>query len=252
MDAPTDRKGGCGMNSGFRLLVAGACLVLAARASLAQPAKAAQVLFLAGGSYHDYESAPKILMQDLQNYLGGRIQLDFVLSHDLGLLGDAGKYDLVMLNLCEQSELSSEQRAGFLKAVRGGVPVVALHCTFWCFQKWPEFREVLGAFVPDHAKYGPMCLETVPDASSGTAGVPGKFELTDEPYMVNERDSSIRVLVRTCKSYEGRTGPEPEVWTKTFGLGRVFAMTFGHDLKSQRDPNYLTLLGNGVQWALGR
>jgi hypothetical protein len=200
------------MNPAFWWFAAGTCLALAAAPEArAQSEKSARVLFLAGGSYHDYEQAPKVLIGDLQDKLGSRVKLDFVLSGDLGLLRDAGKYDLLMLNLCQQTELSPEQKSGFLEAVRGGVPVVALHCTFWCFQKWPEFREVLGAFVPGHAKYGPMCLETAADAGSGTAGLPGQFELTDEPYMVNERDPSMHVWVRTCKSYEGRGGAEPVV-----------------------------------------
>ncbi len=91
-----------------------------------------------------------------------------------------------------------------------------------------------------------------------------------------DRDPSIRSLVQTCKTYkvaqsvtvrgpdgtqvvggmsgdtgQDRSGPEPEVWTKTFGKGRVFAMTFGHDLSAQKDPNYLRLLQNGISWDLG-
>ena len=62
-------------------------------------------------------------------------------------------------------------------------------------------------------------------------GVEPTFTLTDEPYIVNERDPDMHVIVRTCESVQGRPGTEPEVWTKTYSKGKIFAMTFGHDAR---------------------
>ncbi|MBI3682308.1 MAG: ThuA domain-containing protein [Acidobacteria bacterium] len=220
---------------------------------LFQPAPV-RVLFLVGGDYHDYDEAPRVLADALRKKMAGAVPIEFHITKDLHLLRaeELSKFDLLMLNLCQQTELSDRQKEGLLGAVRGGLPLVALHCTFWCFQSWPEFHRLLGAFVPGHARFGPMCVEAADASNPVVSRLPFTFELTDEPYLVDRRDPSMHVLIRTCKTYEKRDSAEPEVWTKTYSKGRVFAMTFGHDQRSQQDPNYIELLSSGILWALGR
>jgi type 1 glutamine amidotransferase len=212
-----------------------------------------RILFIVGGQYHDYDALPRKLAQNLQKKLTGAIAVDFTISKDLSLLrrDELSKYDALMMNVCEQTPLTAEEKDGLQDRVRNGMPTVSLHCTFWSFQDWPEFRKILGAFVPGHQHFGTFCLETTRADSPILRGVPSRFELTDEPYIVNERDASMDVLVQTCKSLEGRSGPEPEVWTKKYGTGRIFAMTFGHDVRAQENPTYISLLANGLVWALG-
>lgn len=220
----------------------------------AQTAKPAKILFLVGGLYHDYDQLPKTLTVNLQAQLKKSLTPEFTITKDLTVLrkDQLSKYDALMINVCEQTPLSPEEKEGFLEAVRNGLPVVALHCTFWSFQDWPEFRQVLGAFVPGHGHFGSFCLQTAPLDSPILNGIPRTFELTDEPYIVNERDPAMRVLVRTCNAVQDRPNNEPEVWTKMYSKGRIFAMTFGHDARAQESPNYLTLLANGLLWALGQ
>ena len=224
-----------------------------AAASAAGPVRSAKVLFLVGGAYHNYDELPAALVPKLKANLEDRVSLDFTITKDLTSLRspELKKYDLLILNLCQQTELTAEEKNGFLSAVKGGMPVVALHCTFWCFQSWPEFKQVLGAFVPGHQKFGTFCLKTAQAGSPILKGVPASFEMTDEPYLVDERDPTMNVLVRTCDALTGRPDPEPEVWTRSYVKGRVFAMTFGHDEQAQNSQPYLTLLGNGILWALG-
>ena len=65
----------------------------------------------------------------------------------------------------------------------------------------------------------------------------------------------MKVIAKSCDVYtdtdgKRRDGVEPSVWTKSFGKGRVFAMTFGHDMRSQGSDSFKRLFNNGVQWAL--
>lgn len=209
-----------------------------------------QTLMLVGGGYHDYEREPRALAQALQRELPLAIEI----TSDLGALSPERitRYGLLMLNTCEQTELSGAQKTALLEAVRGGTPLVAQHCTLAAFEKWPQFHEMLGGYVKTHARHGPMCVEITDRESPLTAGLPAKFEFPDEPYFVERRDPADHVLARTCTAYEGRSGPEPHVWTKTYGKGRVFVMAWGHDAQAQGNSNVERLLENGVRWALGR
>ncbi len=220
----------------------------------AQTGKTAKLLFLVGGLYHDYEQLPRTLSASLQAQLKGRAAADFTITKDLNALrkDELSRYDAIMINVCEQTPLSPEQKQGFLTAVSNGLPVIAMHCTFWSFQDWPEFKGVLGAFVPGHDPFGSFCLQTARPESPILKGVPPTFEVTDEPYIVNDRDPSMAVLVSTCQPLQNRSGGEPEVWTKRYGKGKIFAVTLGHDAKAQADSNYLTLLADGLLWALDR
>ena len=42
---------------------------------------------------------------------------------------------------------------------------------------------------------------------------------------------------------------QPVVWKNTFGEGRVFACSLGHDIDTYRRINYLTLFVRGAEWA---
>ena len=119
-------------------------LALGIASAAAQTAKPAKILFLVGGEYHDYDQLPETLAQNLRGRLKGSV--DFTITKDVGALrkSELAKYDGIMMNVCEQTPLSAEEKSGFLEAVEGGFPVVALHCTFWSFQDWPEFKKVLG------------------------------------------------------------------------------------------------------------
>lgn len=231
-----------------------AAVALVAAAACPQTAKPAKVLMLVGGLYHDYDQLPPTLAANLKAKLSSVAPVDFTITKDVASLKaeELSKYDALMINVCEQTPLSADEKTGLVNAVRNGLPLIAMHCTFWSFHDWPEFKQILGAYVPGHDKFGTFCLQTVPSDSPIVKGVPLRFELTDEPYIVNDRDPSINVLVRTCNNLPNRPDPEPEVWTKTYGKGKIFAITFGHDTNAQSDPNYQTLLANGLLWALGR
>jgi uncharacterized protein len=262
-----------------QFLEALAAAALALPSLAAGQAKPVHVLFLNGGIFHNYDDLPKTTAEALQKRLEGKVDLDVFITKDLNYLTPEKIRDfgLVMLNVCQQTELSADEKRGLLEAVHNGLPVVALHCTFWSFADWSEFRQMLGAYVLGHPKRGNVCLNVTRPDSPITAGLPAQFVLEDdEPYLVDDRDPSIQSYVQTCKTYKvglpitvlapdgnhyntissgdtgpDRNGPEPEVWTKTYGKGRIFAMTIGHDTKTQQDPNYLQLLQNGVSWALG-
>ena len=254
------------------------CVPSGASAQATERTRPVHVLFLVGGIFHDFDVAPATTAENLRKRLEPDLALDFLITKDLNMLRPERirAFDLLMLDVCQPSEPSSEQRKGLLEAVRHGLPVVAIHCTLFSFGSWPEFRKLLGGYVPGHAKKGPMCVKVMHPGETVTAGLPSQFEIDEEPYLVDDRDPSDRVYVESCKVYKvgqpvtattpdgeivhavmsgttgaDRNGPEPLVWTKTFGKGRVFAMSFGHDLASQENPNFLLLLQNGVRWDLG-
>jgi uncharacterized protein len=243
-----------------------------------QKPRPVHVLFLVGGIFHDFDVAPATTAENIRKRLEPQLAMDFLITKDLNMLTPEKirAFDLLMLDVCQPTQPSPKQEKGFLEAVRHGLPVVAFHCTLFSYSSWPEFRKMLGGYVPGHAKRRVMCVNVTQPGEAITKGLPAQFEMDDEPFLVDDRDPSDRVYVQTCKIYKvgqpvtvkapdgtmvsakmspetgpDRDGPEPLVWTKMFGKGRVFAMAFGHDLTAQENPNFLQLLQNGILWDLG-
>jgi hypothetical protein len=129
-----------------------------------------------------------------------------------------------------------------------------MHCSLWSYQSWPQWAELLGGFAPGHDRFG-TCECTVLDPQhAAVMGLGGRFKITDEPCLIDQRDPDADVLVRTSEPRHDaggklRDGPEPQVWVKHYGQGRVFVTTLGHDEQSQNDEWFITLLHTGIRWA---
>ena len=110
------------------LLVALAC----ATAYAQDRPKALRVVYLVGGIAHDYDKMPAELARELAADLErtGRTA-EVTITTDLAAFDSAAlaRTDLLLMNTCQQSEVSLERREAFLAAVRAGLPIVALHCT---------------------------------------------------------------------------------------------------------------------------
>lgn len=209
-----------------------------------------RVLMVVGGAHHDYDAEPKQLAENLSKTGDMKVRVTANLA-DLNAASLA-ECDVLMFNACIDKGLDEAQRQAVIDHLRQGKGLVALHCALWCFQDWPEFRKICGGIVLKHGQYEPSPNAVVWSTHPICAGIPREFSILSEPYYADERAPDISVLVQTARVYPDRQGVEPQVWTTRYAGGRVFAMTYGHDAKSQTDPVFLKLLGNGLRWSAGR
>ncbi len=224
-----------------------------ARAERPEPIR---VLMLVGGIYHDYEKLPVELAARLTER-GDGVTVD--ITTDLTRLNkaDLESYQVLLFNVCQHDAPTEAQRDAIMSFVRGGKGLVSMHCALWSYQDWPEWAEMVGGFAPGHDKYGEFPVTILDPADATMEGLGSGFSITDEPYTVDKRDPDVNLLIRTTgvhKDRQGniRSGPEPQVWRRPWGDGRVFVVTFGHDGPSQRSDAFITLMHNGVRWASGR
>jgi len=63
-------------------------------------------------------------------------------------------------------------------------------------------------------------------------------------------DPAIRVMATTTFEDYGDT-IMPVVWTKTYGQGRVFYCSLGHQASIVAMPPVLTMMARGMRWAAG-
>jgi type 1 glutamine amidotransferase len=209
-----------------------------------------KALLITGGGFHNY----KVLNPVLTEKISALANVHFDGKSGLDVLKDekfADGYDVLIYNFCFAGEKNKGLIDNALKATRAGKPTVLIHCAMHTFMASDEWTDLCGMRTRRHDAYALFgitkankehpVLKTLPDEWK-TAG--------DELYQtikLGERSTAL------LKGKNPKTNSEHVVcWTSTYGKGRVFATTLGHDLKTVGMPEYHKLLAYGLLWACGK
>ncbi len=237
----------------FPLWVCGSIL-LASSLGCARSTGPIRALMVVGGQAHDYKSLPVALADRLDR----RGEMLVEVTEDLARLNrrELAPYRVLIVNTCHRPVLSEETKQAITQFVKSGKGLVVVHCSLWSYVDWPEWTQMIGGFVATHDKYGPYEVVVLDPMHATTLSLGNRFTITDEPYLVDQRDPAATVLIETAEPRHDtlgklRPGPDPQVWVKPYGKGRVFTTTFGHDAAAQESEAFMTLLHNGIRWAGG-
>ncbi len=147
-----------------------------------------------------------------------------------------------------------EALVGFLKSGKG---VVGIHAAGDSHYHWGWYGQLMGGYFERHPKGTPKGTLTVLDAKHpATARLPRTITRNDEWYYYKDFDPTVRVLITvdpgTIGDGEADVNPNPVVWSKEFGGGRVFYSGLGHTSESYSEPYMVELLTGGLKYALGK
>lgn len=149
--------------------------------------------------------------------------------------------------------LSDGARQAIERFVGDGGGLVGNHTASICFDDWSAWGDLLGGgWVWGHSSHpppGPVVVELTGCEHPVTAGLPASFELVDEVYgdQLVRADTTVLATSRRTPDDE----PQPVVWVRTQGAGRVVYDAFGHDVASLEAPVHQQLLRQAVAWAAG-
>ncbi len=231
-------------------------ITVLACAGCSQPGPAPiRVLMITGGEGHDYET----LSPRLAERLAGRGDVAVEVTGDLAGLDDArlASHDVLFFNVCTQEELGDAARRAITEHVRSGRGLVAMHGSLASFRAWPEWIDMLGGAASVHAEPGTCPVTVLDPAHAAMLGMGRRFTVTDQTYLIDRHDPNLDLLIRTTDNLKDSRGqsrgqPEPLVWTRRCGDGRVFVVALGHDKQAQCDERFISLMHNGIRWASGR
>ena len=214
-----------------------------------------RVLMITRGEFRDGQSQARRLAERLT----ARGELAVEITSDRAGLTEAQltPSHLLMFTDCAQEELSDASRRAILDYVRSGKGIVAVHGAIASFPSWLEWAELLGGSASELANAGDYSVTVLDPHHAAMLGLGGRFTFADRPYLIDHREPTTNLLIRTTTPFTGPQGnqsskPDPLVWTNRWGDGRVFVVNLGHDERSQLDHRYISLLHNGMRWASGR
>ena len=136
----------------------------------------------------------------------------------------------------------------------GGLMSVHFACGAW-HNEWPEFQNLVGRVwygsgpgKRQHDPRGKFTVQIVDRDHAVTRGLKD-FDTDDELYTCLAGDAPVHLLAQAKSKVDNRD--YPMAFTHTYGKGRVFLTTLGHDVQAFTNSCVPQLLRQGCAWAAG-
>ena len=192
---------------------------------------------------------------------------EVVVSGDMAMFKaeNLSKFDAVCLNNTTRLGFEEpELRKSLMDFIKGGKGIIGIHAATDNFYKWPEAAEMMGGQFCGHpwGSGDTVAIKIDDPGHPLMAPYKGKgFKVRDEIYRTKpplySRDKQ-RVLMSLDMSDEAthkKAGPEDTdigiSWVKSYGKGRLFYCSLGHNNHLTWDPVLLQHYLAGIQFALG-
>jgi type 1 glutamine amidotransferase len=237
-----------------------------------------------GGPYHDWQHVTPVLKKILDET--GLFAVTVVTAPPAGadfstFAPEFTKYQVLVMNYDAPDERwPAALKSSFEQYVRNGGGLVAVHAADNAFSGWQAFNEMtgVGGWRGRTEQAGPYWYQRegtlVSDATPGRAGSHGRrvpFQVTlrdtthpitrglpkiwmhqgDELYARLRGPGHMTVLA-TAYSDPANAGSghdEPQLMVLSFGKGRVFHTTWGHDINAISSIDFVVTLQRGTEWA---
>ena len=268
-----------------RLVHAG-IIAIALTAVCARAAAPIRVMLLDGesaGPYHKWRVTTPVLKKELDET--GLFDVDVLTASPSDLSSFTpvfSRYQVVVLNYdAPDDRWPAALKSSFEDFVKSGGGLVAVHAADNAFPGWPAFNEMIGVggWRSRTESAGPFWFMKdgvlVSDNTPGPAGSHGirlPFAITvrapqhpimkglpatwmhqgDELYARLRGPGQHMTVLATAYSNPANLGSgrdEPQLMVLTFGRGRIFHTTLGHDVNAMSSVDFVTTFQRGTEWA---
>ncbi len=263
-------------------------LIMALMSGLAGAAPRVRVMLLdgeSGGPYHKWRLTTPLLKKALDET--GLFEVDVVTAPAAtgelkDFRPDFKSYRAVVMNYDAPDERwTAELKAEFEAYMKAGGGLVVVHAADNAFSGWPAFNEMIGVggWRGRTEKSGPYWFidggKLLSDPSPGNAGshgarVPFAVTIQDQAHPITKglpatwmhqgdelyaklrgpgRSMTVLATAYSDPANAGSGRHEPMLMVLSFGKGRIFHTTLGHDVNGMSCAGFVTTLQRGTEWA---
>ena len=184
------------------------------------------------------------------------------LQDDSEIFEDISNWDydvMVLFNMTQQ--ISPKRQQNFVKLLEQGVGVVALHHSIAAFQKWGEYRKIIGGkyylkdIVEDGIKHKAgeykhdlnFSIQVKDREHPITRGM-NDFTIFDETYKNQVFEQDNHILLTT----DHPTSDKPLCWVRHYGRAKICYIQMGHCPDAYANDSYRRLVARAIRWCAGR
>jgi mono/diheme cytochrome c family protein len=273
------------MRCALRAVLCAAVLVASVSSRAAGPIRVMLLDGESAGAYHQWQLTTRVLETQLAET--GLFDVDVVSAPAAGarfsaFKPDFGKYQVVVLNYDAPDERwPADLKTAFERYMNNGGGLVVVHASDNAFPGWKAFNDMIGigGWRDRTEAAGPFWFfkdgRLTSDASPGRAGSHGQrlpFRLTvrdpnhpitkglpavwmhqgDELYAALRgpgRNMTVLATAHSDPSNNGTGRDEPQLMALSYGKGRVFHTTMGHDVSALSSVDFIVTFQRGAEWA---
>lgn len=181
------------------------------------------------------------------------ILTDYIVDcyNDLDFLDkdDFYNYDTTIFYSWEGS-LSQIQEEKLLKFISSGRGFIGLHGASASFKNHPNYFKMLGGRFIKHGNISKFHIRIL-DKEHEITHDQNNFDFRDESYRHDfSMGKDIHILAEAEYNDPDDLNPEPIMWVKNYGKGRVFFCALGHRTVALKDPLFKNIIKRAVIWVL--
>lgn len=236
-----------------------------------------------GGAYHNWRLTTQVLKKELEET--GLFAVTVITAPPSDgdfsqFKPEFSRYRALVMNY-DGPEWPAPLRAQFERYVSGGGGLVIVHAADNAFPNWPAWNQMtgLGGWRGRNENAGPYWYWSGGKVAADTAPGPAGMHGARRPFLVTARDPEHPILRglppawmhNTDELYGALRGPglnltvlatahsdpknkgtghdEPMLMVLSYGKGRIFHTTLGHDAFAMSCVGFMTTFQRGTEWA---
>ena len=170
-------------------------------------------------------------------------------------------YDAIFMLPSGFGTMTEQQKKELLAFVHDeGKGLIVGHATGVAFTDWPEFAEMVGGYMDSEFNADAKIIVEDPAFPGAMAFGGTSFMFNDQhpvfkaPYSRDKVHVIMRLDPAALDEKNRARRPDgdfPVVWAKQYGKGRVFNVGWGHPDTTWDNPQFQTMMLEGIKWAMG-
>ena len=202
---------------------------------------------------------PSKMVKKIILELGMKHGFSVEMSEDAGIFNEKTlkEFNVVIFLNTTGDILNSAQELELNRFIQAGGGFVGVHSAADTEYGWPYYNELVGAYFESHPNDPNVrrgSVDRLIDDHISTINIPDRWTRMDEWYNYKDIQSGINILLNLDESsYEGGTNGEnhPISWYRDYDGGRMWYTGMGHTPESFNEPDFVTHLWGGIQYAAG-